>query len=196
MVSIAFACSRGILFLQQARGPGLDEDDVDRVTGRVVEVTSDSATFLGGRKPALALGFALRTVRALLELSHLLAPQPRAVAGDPHRGPEHDAEQDLAAGKRVFAEAEEREVEGEQAGHEAERERGSKPSLGSREGDEVEGDRSVPTGGPSGYPSRKSTELATAVAMKTRSGARRHATSGKEASAASRNASASGSSPP
>ena len=51
--------SLGILLLQQPRRAGLDEDHVDRVAGRVVEVAGDARALLGGREAALALGLPL-----------------------------------------------------------------------------------------------------------------------------------------
>ena len=89
------ACGLGVRSRSSRAGAGLDQDHVDRVAGGVVQVAGDPGALLGGRQAALALGLALGAQRALLELGHPLAPQPRAVAGQPGAAPDQHAEEDL-----------------------------------------------------------------------------------------------------
>src|SRR5215217_5773915 len=77
---------------------GVDEDHVDRVPGRVVQVARDPAALLRGSELTLALGVALGAPRALLQLGDPLAPQARPVARDPGTAPDEDAVEDLPVG--------------------------------------------------------------------------------------------------
>jgi len=49
----------GVLLVEQPRGPGLDEDHVDRVPCRVVEAPRDARALLGHGQAAFALSFLL-----------------------------------------------------------------------------------------------------------------------------------------
>ena len=77
----------GVLLLQQAGGAGLDEDHVDRVAGRVVEVAGDAGALLGDREAAFALGVPLRSQRALLQLGDARAALAEPVADHPRAAP-------------------------------------------------------------------------------------------------------------
>jgi ABC-type multidrug transport system ATPase subunit len=94
----------GILLAQEAGGAGLDEDDVDRMAGRVVEVTGDARAFLGGGQAALALCLALRPQSALLELGHALAAHPHAIAEDPRAAPDERSEEERNGGELITGE--------------------------------------------------------------------------------------------
>src|SRR5690242_20162212 len=59
----------GIALLQEARGPGLDEDHVDRMRGGVVQVACDACPLLGSCKASLAFHFLLRPAQALHEVN-------------------------------------------------------------------------------------------------------------------------------
>ena len=88
------ACERsGSCVLQQPGGTGLDEDDVDRVAGGVVEVARDAGALLGRGQPALALGVPLGATGALLELGDPRAPLADAVADHPGAAPDDRAEE-------------------------------------------------------------------------------------------------------
>jgi hypothetical protein len=70
---------------------GVHEDHVDRVAGGVVQVAGDPGALLGGRQPALALG--------------ALAAGARALADQPGRPPDEDAEDALGPGDPVVRHA-------------------------------------------------------------------------------------------
>ena len=84
-----------IALLEQSGRTGLDEDDVDRVPGRVVQVAGDAHALLRGGEPALALGLSLGVPGALLELGDPLASQPGTVPGEPGGRPHAGAEEEL-----------------------------------------------------------------------------------------------------
>ena len=84
-----------VALLEQPGGPGLHEDDVDRVPRGVVEVARDARPLLGRREPPLALGVALGSRGPGLELGDPLPPEPGAVAGHPGPAPEEDPEEEL-----------------------------------------------------------------------------------------------------
>ena len=95
--------------------PGLDEDDVDRVTGRVVQVARDPRPLLGGREPALALGVPLRPLGAGDELGDPLAPQADAVAEHPGAAPDDDAEEERHGREGIFRVADRADVHHEES---------------------------------------------------------------------------------
>ena len=83
----------GVALLQQTRGAGLDEDDVDRVRGRVVQVAGDPRPLLGRGEPALALRVALGA-RVRSTVGEPPPPLAHLVADDPRAAPDDDPEQD------------------------------------------------------------------------------------------------------
>ena len=97
------------------RRPCLDEDDVDRVTGRVVQVARDPRPLLGGRQPALALGVPLRPLGAGDELGDPLAPQADAVAEHPGAAPDDDAEEERHGREGIFRVADRADVHHEES---------------------------------------------------------------------------------
>ena len=122
----------GIALAQEPRRAGLDEDDVERVPGRVVQVAGDSRALLGDGDPQLPL-------RLLLAAADALAPHPHAVADHPRAAPEQTAEQRRHDREVVVPDPGRREVEREEArddgrrhaasctrGMEAEREQGDR----------------------------------------------------------------------
>ena len=134
------SCSLGILLLQQACGAGLDEDHVDRVAGRVVEVAGDAGALLGGCEAALALGLPLGARDAFHKLCETRAPLPETVAEDPGAAPDNGSEEERHDGKFVLADAGGANVDDEQADDGG----GGQPRPGSRlsriERKEEEGD--------------------------------------------------------
>ena len=101
-----------------AEQPGracLDEDDVDRVTGRVVQVARDPRPLLGRRQPALALGIPLRPLGAGDELGDPLAPQADAVAEHPGAAPDDDAEEERHGREGIFRVADRADVHHEES---------------------------------------------------------------------------------
>ena len=76
-------------------GTGLHQDHVDRVPRRVVQVAGDARALLGGGQTALALGLLLRAARPLLQRLDALAPQAGPLAGEPGRGEDDRAEEEL-----------------------------------------------------------------------------------------------------
>ena len=89
------AGSRRIPFLQQAGRTRLDEDHVDRVPGRVVQVAGDAHALLRRGEPPLSFGLALGVPGALLELGDPLPTEPRPVSGEPGGRPYPGTEEDL-----------------------------------------------------------------------------------------------------
>jgi hypothetical protein len=77
-----------VLLAQQPGGAGLDEDHVDRVPGRVVEVARDARTFLGRGQAPFALGIPLGTAGSLLELCSAHAAQTDSLADNPRPAPQ------------------------------------------------------------------------------------------------------------
>ena len=108
MVGERLARLVGIALGLEPAHAGMDEDHVDRVPCRVVEVAGDATALLGRGQAALALSLALGAQRALLELGDALAPEPGPIAGQPRAAPDGDPEQDLraedAAGHNMHAE--------------------------------------------------------------------------------------------
>ena len=88
---------------EQPRRPGLDEDHVDRVARRVVQVAGDARALLGRGEPALALGLPLGAEGSLLELRDPLTPQAKAVADHPRPTPDQDAEEERTVGNSSSA---------------------------------------------------------------------------------------------
>ena len=131
---------RRILLLQQACGPGLDEDHVDRVTGRVVKVTGNAHPLFGRCEAALAVGFPLGSQRALHELGQTRAALTNTVADDPGAAPDDRSEEERHDGKLVLADAGGSNVDDEQTDHSG----GGQAQPGSRlsrfEGQEKESD--------------------------------------------------------
>jgi hypothetical protein len=104
-----------IPFCEQSRGAGMDQDHVDGVAGRVVEVARDPRPFLGGRELALALSLALGPVRPLLELRDALAAQPNPVADNPRAAPNHSSERGWDDGELVASDTRGGNVDREQS---------------------------------------------------------------------------------
>jgi hypothetical protein len=125
------------LLVEQPGGAGLDEDHVDGVAGGIVEVAGDASALLSGGQAPLALGLPLDAQRALLELGEPLAPEPRAVPGEPGRRPDGGPEEKFG---RELAPGQMRPEQDDDAGQEHDR-----PSAGARLvtplGDRVERDR-------------------------------------------------------
>ena len=93
-----------VLLLEEPRRPGLDEDHVDRVPGRVVQVARDARALLGGGEAPLALGLALGAEGSLLELGDPGPPLAHAVADHPCPAPDEGAEEERDGRELVFRE--------------------------------------------------------------------------------------------
>jgi len=78
--------------VQQAGRTGLYQDDVDGVSGGIMQFPGDPGALLGGREAAFTGGLAFGAQRPLFQLGHPLAPQPGPVADEPRtdedQGPE------------------------------------------------------------------------------------------------------------
>jgi hypothetical protein len=133
--------ARRILLAQEAGGTRLDEDDVDRMAGGVVEVTRYARAFLRGGEAALALRLALGPQRTLLELGHVGAAHPNPVANHPRGAPDQRSEQERNGGELVAGESDCADVDDEEAGHgRGGQSRGHARLFGARR-EEIERDR-------------------------------------------------------
>ena len=104
IVSKASRAAAGSLSVPQASQAGLDEDHVDRVAGRVVQVAGDAGALLGGRQAgARARRRARRGGRAprARPFAHGAAA---CVAGQPCPAPYEHAEDDLGQREAAFME--------------------------------------------------------------------------------------------
>ena len=86
--------SRRILLLQEACGPGLNEDHVDRMSRGVVEVAGDAGTLLGGCQAPLALGLPLGQPDALDQVGQSRAALTDTVAEYPGTAPDDRSEEE------------------------------------------------------------------------------------------------------
>jgi hypothetical protein len=125
---------------EQPGRAGMDEDHVDCVASRIVEVARDACALLGGGEAALAFGVPLRLLGALLELGDPLAPQTDAVADNPRATPDESAREERHGGKLILGYADGAGVGDEEEGNND----ACQPSRCARlvrvQGKEVEGD--------------------------------------------------------
>ena len=103
----------------------MDEDDVDGVARRVVEVTRDTSSLLGGGKAPFALRLALGLSRPLLQVGDALAPQADTISEDPGSAPDQRSEQGWDDRRLVASEAGGADVNEEQGGDDD----GGEPAL-------------------------------------------------------------------
>jgi hypothetical protein len=129
-----------VLLREQPRRAGLDEDHVDRVPRRVMEVACDAGALLSGGQAALALGFPLGPEGSLLELGNPRAPLADAVADHPRPTPDEGSVEERDGGELVLGDTDRTGMDHVKAGHDesCQPPRCARP-LGAQ-GEEVEGD--------------------------------------------------------
>jgi len=103
--------------LEQACGACLDEDDIDRVRGRVVQVAGDAGSFLSSGEAAFALHIVFRAAGALDQVRVPAAPLADLVADGPGAAPDEHAEQDRAGREAVVGDQGAADVDREHAEH-------------------------------------------------------------------------------
>ena len=172
-----------VLRAEQPCGAGVDEDDVDRMACRVVEVARDPGALLRRGEAAFLFGVALGSAGTLLELGDSLATQAHAV-------PRTHAPPHTSAPARTGAVGNSSSAMPVVVTWTA-KSTATTPPVTHRGARVLSGLRARkyratvgPSGGPGGYPRPFSAALAAAVTTKTASGALRRATSGSEANAA------------
>ena len=104
-----------VALAEQPGRPCLDEDDVDRVTGRVVQVARDSRPLLGRRQPALAS--ASRSARSARATSSACRRAAGAPVADDRRRPRRGRRTGAARSGRLVRDRGRADVDGEQAEH-------------------------------------------------------------------------------
>ncbi len=176
------ACRSRIALLKQSRGARLNEDDVDRVAGRVVQVASDPRSLLGGGQLPFALTLALRTPRTLLHPSQPLSALSHLVAGDPRASPDDNCEQERRKREASLGDAGGAEMDCEQADDDGCCRADVRARLILRR-DEEECDRRAERRAERVVQAVQE-RLAKVVTTRTASGERRRATSGQVAQAA------------
>src|SRR5262249_61893650 len=82
----------GILVEAQTRGAGAYCDDVDRVTGGVVEIACDAGALFSRREESL-------TLRLLFEVGDLFVSQPHSLARKPGHRPQQGRVNELESRK-------------------------------------------------------------------------------------------------
>jgi hypothetical protein len=129
-----------VLLIEQPCRARLNEDDVDRVAGRVVEVARDAGAFLRSGEAALALGFTLGATKLLLEVGDPCAPLADSVADHPRPTPDEGAEEEGDGRELVLRDTGGTGVEDEEARHDPARQPPRRSRLLGAQGEEVEGD--------------------------------------------------------
>ena len=125
---------------EQPGRPCMDEDDVDGVSGGVVEVACDARPLFCGRETALALGFPFRPIARSSSRSDPFAPHADAVSDHPRPAPDETPNRSGTVGKSVLRDADCTGVDQEQSGDDDAGNPLRSPCLLGAQGEEVESD--------------------------------------------------------